>query len=156
LLSSSAESRAVVITAGALNTPKILMNSGIGESLDVDLRNLCHIQTHVIPLIGDGKKLKQAGIPVVSDLPGVGSNLQDHPGLGITFELSSEMTTVTPGSFSTYIEELQNYKNWVLEGGPTTGGPSARHLLVCPVGLTCRPFVARAPRTFELLSTCQG
>jgi choline dehydrogenase-like flavoprotein len=48
----------VIISAGALHTPTVLMRSGIaGASV-----------------------LKAAGIPVVLDLPGVGSNLQDHSG----------------------------------------------------------------------------
>ncbi|WP_439813619.1 GMC family oxidoreductase [Zavarzinia sp. CC-PAN008] len=46
----------VVLSAGALNTPQILMLSGIGP----------------------GQDLARRGIPVVLDLPGVGRNLQDH------------------------------------------------------------------------------
>lgn len=55
----------VVLTAGALHTPQILMLSGIGPA------NL----------------LKEAGIEVKLDMPGVGQNLQDHPtGPAITFQ----------------------------------------------------------------------
>lgn len=46
----------VVLSAGAINTPKILMQSGIGPAAH----------------------LKQAGVAVVHDLPGVGQNFQDH------------------------------------------------------------------------------
>lgn len=46
----------VVVTAGALGTPQILERSGVGN-----------------PEI-----LKKLNIPVVSDLPGVGENYQDH------------------------------------------------------------------------------
>jgi len=46
----------VVISAGALSTPLILQRSGIGQSA----------------------KLAEIGIPVISDLPGVGNNYQDH------------------------------------------------------------------------------
>jgi choline dehydrogenase len=46
----------VILSLGAINTPKILMLSGIGD------------EAH----------LKQHGIPIVQHLPGVGRNLQDH------------------------------------------------------------------------------
>lgn len=49
--------REIVITAGAIQTPKLLMLSGIG----------------------DAAALGEHGIAVLHDLPGVGANLQDHP-----------------------------------------------------------------------------
>lgn len=48
----------VIISAGALHTPTVLQRSGIGPA----------------------SFLQKAGIPLVIDLPGVGSNLQDHGG----------------------------------------------------------------------------
>ncbi|WP_342644156.1 choline dehydrogenase [Rhodoligotrophos ferricapiens] len=48
--------REVVISASAINSPKLLMLSGIGH----------------------GERLQALGIPVVNHLPGVGENLQDH------------------------------------------------------------------------------
>ena len=47
----------VVLSAGAINTPRVLMLSGIG----------------------DPEQLSPLGIPVRHALPGVGKNLQDHP-----------------------------------------------------------------------------
>ncbi|MBP6018081.1 MAG: GMC family oxidoreductase N-terminal domain-containing protein [Burkholderiaceae bacterium] len=46
----------VIISAGAINTPKLLQLSGVG----------------------DAAHLRKMGIEVVKDLPGVGSNLSDH------------------------------------------------------------------------------
>ena len=47
----------IVLCAGAVGTPHILMLSGVGP----------------------GEQLAGLGIPVVQDLPGVGRNLRDHP-----------------------------------------------------------------------------
>ena len=49
--------REIVLSAGAFNSPKLLMLSGIG----------------------DGDALKAHGISVAQELPGVGANLMDHP-----------------------------------------------------------------------------
>lgn len=54
----------VIVTAGAINTPKVLMMSGIG----------------------DEGALQRLNISVKKHLPRVGMNLQDHPVLGVTFE----------------------------------------------------------------------
>lgn len=48
--------REIVLSAGAIGSPQILMLSGIG----------------------DGSRLRRHGIEVYADLPGVGKNLQDH------------------------------------------------------------------------------
>ncbi len=49
--------REVIVAAGALQTPQLLMLSGVGDT----------------------QELSRLGIPVVQHLPGVGKNLQDHP-----------------------------------------------------------------------------
>ena len=46
----------VIVSGGAINSPQLLMLSGIG----------------------DGDHLRQLGIPVLEHVPGVGQNLQDH------------------------------------------------------------------------------
>jgi len=53
----------VIISAGALATPGLLMRSGIGP----------------------GARLAELGIPVVFDSPGVGKNLQEHAGVRLSF-----------------------------------------------------------------------
>lgn len=46
----------IILSAGAINSPQLLMLSGIGPA----------------------EALRSLGIPIVADLPGVGQNLQDH------------------------------------------------------------------------------
>jgi len=57
--------REVVLSAGVFHTPAILMCAGIGP----------------------GDHLKDMGISVVADRPGVGSHLQDHPSLAMAVHL---------------------------------------------------------------------
>jgi choline dehydrogenase-like flavoprotein len=53
----------VILSAGAYNSPQILMVSGIG----------------------DPGQLKEVGVQPICDLPGVGQNLWDHPTVGTTW-----------------------------------------------------------------------
>jgi choline dehydrogenase len=55
----------VILTAGAIHTPKLLMHSGIG----------------------DPDELSQFGIPVLQALRGVGRNLHDHVAFGAIWEI---------------------------------------------------------------------
>ncbi len=61
-----AAAREVVLSSGAIGSPRLLMLSGIGPA----------------------DHLRQAGVPVVHDLPGVGGNLQDHLDLCVLAECS--------------------------------------------------------------------
>jgi choline dehydrogenase len=65
------EANAVVLAAGTYGTPAILLRSGLGPAAE----------------------LSTLGIPVRSDLPGVGANLQDHPLLRIRFVARGEPST---------------------------------------------------------------
>ena len=59
--------REVILCAGALQSPQLLMLSGVGP----------------------GQHLRDHAIPVVHDLPGVGQNLQDHPDFIFGYEAKS-------------------------------------------------------------------
>ncbi|WP_425067504.1 GMC family oxidoreductase [Reyranella sp.] len=69
----------VVLSLGAIQTPKVLMHSGIGER----------------------RQLERFGIPVVQNLPGVGRNLQDHVSFGCTWALSEPLAPRNSGSEAT-------------------------------------------------------
>ncbi|CDQ69798.1 choline dehydrogenase, mitochondrial [Oncorhynchus mykiss] len=60
----------VILSGGAINSPQLLMLSGVGNADD----------------------LKQLDIPVVQHLPGVGSNLQDHLELYVQQQCSQPIT----------------------------------------------------------------
>jgi choline dehydrogenase-like flavoprotein len=62
--------REVIVTSGAMGTPKLLMQSGIGAA----------------------DHLSSVGVPVQHDLPGVGSNLQDHLDLFVICECTGDHT----------------------------------------------------------------
>lgn len=66
----------VVLAAGALATPQLLMLSGVGEA--------AHLQQHCIP--------------VVSGLPGVGQRLADHPDITLQLRLQEGMSPSEVGS----------------------------------------------------------
>jgi choline dehydrogenase len=63
--------RAVILSAGALQSPQLLQLSGIGPA----------------------RLLSSMGIPVVRDLPGVGENLQDHLQIRVMYKCTRPITT---------------------------------------------------------------
>jgi choline dehydrogenase len=70
----------VVLSLGAIHTPKVLMQSGIGDQAE----------------------LQRHGIPVVQHLPGVGKNLQDHPAFGCVWEYQQPLPPRNNGAEATY------------------------------------------------------
>ncbi len=67
----------VILSAGAFNTPQLLMLSGIGPA----------------------DQLRSFGIPVLVDLPGVGRNLQDRYEIGVTSEVRSDFALLAGCTF---------------------------------------------------------
>lgn len=66
--SEIARAREVIVSAGALQSPAMLMRAGIGPAAH----------------------LKSLGIDVVHDLPGVGANLQEHPSIAVSAWLRAD------------------------------------------------------------------
>lgn len=77
--------RQVILTGGAVNTPQLLLLSGIG----------------------DPKHLKEHGIPVLADSPEVGQNLKDHLVTGLIVE--AERDTLYKAKS---LRQVANYLLW--------------------------------------------
>ncbi|XP_063627431.1 glucose dehydrogenase [FAD, quinone]-like [Cydia splendana] len=90
----------VILSAGSINSPKLLMLSGIGPK----------------------GHLNDLNIPVISDLP-VGENLHDHVTFnGLVVALSNK--TATTVSQEKIIENILEYKQMEVKRGPLSGnGP---------------------------------
>ena len=87
--------REVIVSAGAIATPKLLMLSGIGP----------------------GGPLRAAGIDVVADLPGVGENLQEHPEGMVGIDVNVPTYNTEINSWKIVLHGL----NWLFFGrGPAT------------------------------------
>ena len=90
--------REVIVSAGAIATPRLLLLSGIGPAAD----------------------LQALGIPVVADRSGVGANLQDHTGVAVSVGTHSGGITAADRSG---IRRLWHGLRWLLAGsGPAAGG----------------------------------
>jgi choline dehydrogenase len=70
----------VIVSLGAINTPKVLMLSGIGDQAE----------------------LQRLGIPLVQHLPGVGQNFQDHFGIGCVWEYQQPLAPRNNGGEATF------------------------------------------------------
>jgi 5-(hydroxymethyl)furfural/furfural oxidase len=85
--------RHVVVAAGAIGSPAMLMRSGIGP----------------------GAHLQSRGIAVLADRPGVGENLQEHPATGLSVYLAPHARG--PGGEVYHLQTLLRWSSG-LEGTP--------------------------------------
>jgi len=73
----------VVLSLGAIHTPKVLMLSGIGDQVE----------------------LQRLRIPVVQHLPGVGHNFQDHFAIGCVWEYQQPLAPHNNGGEATFFSK---------------------------------------------------
>ncbi|XP_020826285.1 choline dehydrogenase, mitochondrial isoform X2 [Phascolarctos cinereus] len=97
-------SNEVILSGGAINSPQLLMLSGIGNADD----------------------LQKHGIPVVCNLPGVGQNLQDHLEVYIQQDCTQPITLYSTQKpirkMSIGLEWLWNFSGWGSTAHLETGG----------------------------------
>jgi choline dehydrogenase len=92
--------REIILSGGAVNSPQLLMLSGIG----------------------DAGVLKPLGIPVVLDLPGVGKNLQDHLQAGIIYSCKQSITLETAQSLGNIFRYLTRKQGPLTSNVAEAGG----------------------------------
>lgn len=96
VLHRSRAEREVIVSGGAINSPQILMLSGIGDS----------------------DALKKLGIATVQHVPGVGANLQDHLETYVQFGCTQPITLY---SAQNPLAKLKIGVEWLLTGGGLGG-----------------------------------
>ncbi|TFK22283.1 aryl-alcohol oxidase [Coprinopsis marcescibilis] len=130
----------VILAAGVIGTPQILLNSGIGDS----------------------KELKSLNISVLQDIPDVGKNFVDHVGAGVSYIPATNGTpSIDPaaalqewlssrtGPFTErgvnshqilFSRAPSNSSIWIEHGDPSSG-PNTPHFELLPVDLNLPGFV---------------
>lgn len=88
----------VLLCGGAINSPQILLLSGIGP----------------------GAELSAMGIDVLADRAEVGGNLQDHPGCAMEFELDRKWAFEEEVRFD---RVTLSFFNWMMRGKGIMGAP---------------------------------
>ncbi|KAF2670486.1 glucose-methanol-choline oxidoreductase-like protein [Microthyrium microscopicum] len=91
----------IIISAGAYCSPAILLRSGIGPR----------------------QELKELGISIVKDLPGVGENLLDHPSTILAYQVNSPDLTLDkemyyPGAMAKSVDAWQTSRSGALSTFP--------------------------------------
>lgn len=86
-------SKEVIVSAGAFQSPQLLMVSGLGPK----------------------EMLEKYNIPVIKDLPGVGQNMEDTPLNAITYSINPHIETTasyaaSPAKFAQAVADYNNHR----------------------------------------------
>lgn len=96
----------VIVTAGAINTPKLLLLSGVGPK----------------------EELYKLGIDVVADVPGVGKNLHDHMSINLIYKYNNN---TYPTTYS-HMLGFESQYSWDQTGILATAGLSGGAFMQSP------------------------
>ncbi|MDJ0929452.1 MAG: GMC family oxidoreductase N-terminal domain-containing protein, partial [Gammaproteobacteria bacterium] len=99
-LAEARANRGVIVSAGAMSSPKVLMLSGIGPAAE----------------------LQRHGIEVMHELAGVGKNLQEHPGTVLRAHVNVSTLNVETGP----LDALRHGLNYLLRGAGPLSTPIAQ------------------------------
>lgn len=113
--------REVILSGGAINSPQLLMLSGIGPA----------------------DELARHDIPVRLDLPGVGANLQDHMDVGLKFGLAKPVSIEW---LDNPLAKLYVGARWLLD----RSGPAASNIYEIGGFARSRPDLPHANLQFHL------
>jgi choline dehydrogenase len=117
----------IVLSAGGIASPQLLMLSGIGPA----------------------EHLRSLGIDVVHNLPGVGQNLRDHPMALILFRETGQM----PGDLEAMIQVLLRY---TVEGSNTRDDMQIATASIDPEFLPANGPIARNDNCFTIFVSVQN
>lgn len=106
--------REIILSGGAYNSPQLLMLSGVGP----------------------GDHLRDLGIEVAQDLPGVGRNLAEHPCLYAEYETHEPVTFLNALRFDRLARSVMV---WAAAGK----GPMSTQICNCAIMLKTRPELER-------------
>lgn len=101
-------SREILLAGGAINSPQLLLLSGIGPA----------------------EQLRALDIPVVVDLPGVGQNLQDHLLIGVEYQCQQAMGLYKADTIKNILRYL------LFKQGPLTSNVAEAGAFLCVNGAT--------------------
>ncbi|HET6934335.1 MAG TPA: GMC oxidoreductase, partial [Candidatus Angelobacter sp.] len=92
--------REIILCAGAIGSPQLLMVSGIGPA----------------------DHLRSLGIPLACDLPGVGENLQDHASLPVAYKCKQPISLASAETLSNLLRYMFSKKGMLTSNVAEAGG----------------------------------